>query len=398
MKKLYTLALSALLAGTATAGELSLQTPQLRTLDFKGITTELQTVQAGAEAFAARGVRMAAQQAPIRVTESDIVDKQYQLEGYGRLFGEDTQGLEVLGVPEIIKENGQLKYGPFLFEGLYFNASFDAATMTLTIPAGQSVTFTEETDKGTQSVDLTIYNYSFEDQQAHDIVFTYYPEERLFFYEAGVDAQNYYTECIVLAQAAAQVGSGVYGQLFVAYNFMVNSVMAESEVDDQGNIGDSQLYNIYVEQKGDKIVIDNMFNFGFSAHPEFTVDAQAKTLSATRPVLYQGSDGTITMLGVDDEGYTTDEVLFSQNASTDAFIFQAAAVALTDGSQYQPAYLPMFRIPFNPYAGAGVQGVAVDNANAPVEYFNLQGVRVANPENGLYIRRQGNKVEKIIIR
>ena len=394
MKKLYTLALSALLARTATAGELSLQTPQLRTLDFKGITTELQTVQAGAEAFAARGVRMAAQQAPIRVTESDIVDKQYQLEGYGRLFGEDTQGLEVLGVPEIIKENGQLKYGPFLFDGLYFNGSFDPATMTLTIPAGQSVTLTE----GTESVDLTIYNYSFEDQQAHDIVFTYYPEERLFFYEAGVDAQNYYTECIVLAQAAAQVGSGVYGQLFVAYNFMVNSVMSETQVDDQGNIGDSLLYNIYVEQKGDKIVIDNMFDFGFSAHPEFTVDAQAKTLSATRPVLYKGSDGTITMLGVDDEGYTTDEVVFSQNATADAFIFQAAAVALTDGSQYQPAYLPMFRIPFNPYAGAGVQGVAVDNANAPVEYFNLQGVRVANPENGLYIRRQGNKVEKIIIR
>ena len=394
MKKLYTLALSALLAGTATAGELSLQAPQLRTLDFKGITTELQTVQAGAEAFATRGARMAAKQAPTRVSESDIVDKQYQLEGYGRLFGENTDGLEVLGVPEIIKENGQLKYGPFLFDGLYFNGSFDPATMTLTIPAGQSVTLTE----GDESVDLTIYNYSFEDQQAHDIVFSYYPEERLFFYEAGVDAQNYYTECIVLAQAAAQVGSGVYGQLFVAYNFMVNSVMSETQVDDQGNIGDSQLYNIYVEQKGDKIVIDNMFDFGFSAHPEFTVDAQAKTLSATRPVLYQGSDGTITMLGVDDEGYTTDEVVFSQNATADAFIFQAAAVALTDGSQYQPAYLPMFRIPFNPYAGAGVQGVAVDNANAPVEYFNLQGVRVANPENGLYIRRQGSKVEKIIIR
>lgn len=36
--------------------------------------------------------------------------------------------------------------------------------------------------------------------------------------------------------------------------------------------------------------------------------------------------------------------------------------------------------------------------NAPVEYFNLQGIRVDNPENGLYIRRQGNKVEKIIVK
>lgn len=39
------------------------------------------------------------------------------------------------------------------------------------------------------------------------------------------------------------------------------------------------------------------------------------------------------------------------------------------------------------------------NDNCPVEYFNIQGVRITNPENGgLYIRRQGNKIEKIIIR
>ncbi|MDE6339452.1 MAG: hypothetical protein K2K97_06665 [Muribaculaceae bacterium] len=47
--------------------------------------------------------------------------------------------------------------------------------------------------------------------------------------------------------------------------------------------------------------------------------------------------------------------------------------------------------------GAGVADVMVDE-NAPVEYFNLQGVRVANPANGLYIVRQGNKVTKQIIK
>ncbi len=47
---------------------------------------------------------------------------------------------------------------------------------------------------------------------------------------------------------------------------------------------------------------------------------------------------------------------------------------------------------------SGIEAVAAENAAAPVEFFNLQGVRVANPENGLYIRRQGNKVEKVVIR
>ena len=32
-----------------------------------------------------------------------------------------------------------------------------------------------------------------------------------------------------------------------------------------------------------------------------------------------------------------------------------------------------------------------------MDIFNLQGVRVANPENGLYIRRQGNKVSKVVL-
>lgn len=39
----------------------------------------------------------------------------------------------------------------------------------------------------------------------------------------------------------------------------------------------------------------------------------------------------------------------------------------------------------------------IEAADAPVEYFNLQGIRVANPTSGLYIKRQGNKVTKVIL-
>lgn len=49
--------------------------------------------------------------------------------------------------------------------------------------------------------------------------------------------------------------------------------------------------------------------------------------------------------------------------------------------------------------GNGDSGIAAIAAeNAPVEYFNLQGVRVDNPANGLYIRRQGNNVTKVIVK
>lgn len=46
---------------------------------------------------------------------------------------------------------------------------------------------------------------------------------------------------------------------------------------------------------------------------------------------------------------------------------------------------------------SAITEIEAADENAPVEYFNLQGVRVENPSNGLYIRRQGNKVTKVII-
>lgn len=45
---------------------------------------------------------------------------------------------------------------------------------------------------------------------------------------------------------------------------------------------------------------------------------------------------------------------------------------------------------------SGINDVQVD-VNAPVEYFNLQGMKVANPENGIFIRRQGGKTTKVIM-
>lgn len=46
---------------------------------------------------------------------------------------------------------------------------------------------------------------------------------------------------------------------------------------------------------------------------------------------------------------------------------------------------------------SGVNDLIVEDSNAPVEYFNLQGVSVANPENGIFIRRQGSNVKKVVL-
>jgi len=45
----------------------------------------------------------------------------------------------------------------------------------------------------------------------------------------------------------------------------------------------------------------------------------------------------------------------------------------------------------------GITDITADE-DAPVEYYNLQGIRVANPENGIYVRRQGNSVSKVYVK
>lgn len=45
---------------------------------------------------------------------------------------------------------------------------------------------------------------------------------------------------------------------------------------------------------------------------------------------------------------------------------------------------------------SGIDAIDADD-NAPVEYYNMQGIRVENPTRGLYIRRQGTKATKVML-
>ena len=40
---------------------------------------------------------------------------------------------------------------------------------------------------------------------------------------------------------------------------------------------------------------------------------------------------------------------------------------------------------------------SIEAANAPVEYYNLQGVKVENPSNGIFIKKQGGRTSKVVL-
>lgn len=65
--------------------------------------------------------------------------------------------------------------------------------------------------------------------------------------------------------------------------------------------------------------------------------------------------------------------------------------------KYKVGETEVYGTRFTNNANSGIENITVDE-NAPVEYYNLQGIKVENPENGMYIRRQGSSVQKVIIR
>ena len=82
-----------------------------------------------------------------------------------------------------------------------------------------------------------------------------------------------------------------------------------------------------------------------------------------------------------------------------------------DVVEYKPGYERVRFVALGPTQGialyqfegrsTGVQAIVADNdPDAPVEFYNLQGVRMDsdNLAPGIYIRRQGSKATKVLVR
>jgi len=74
----------------------------------------------------------------------------------------------------------------------------------------------------------------------------------------------------------------------------------------------------------------------------------------------------------------------------------ANLTAPTDIQIYNTNGCHIYYITVTEAGSSAIENIAADE-NAPVEYYNLQGVRVANPESGLYIRKQGNTATKVVL-
>lgn len=64
-----------------------------------------------------------------------------------------------------------------------------------------------------------------------------------------------------------------------------------------------------------------------------------------------------------------------------------------DNTATQTATIEDIEIP-----SSGIIEISTTTENAPVEYYNLQGIKINNPSTGIYIRVQGNKASKVYMK
>lgn len=129
-----------------------------------------------------------------------------------------------------------------------------------------------------------------------------------------------------------------------------------------------------------------------------TIPEDAKEICvtfATDPEWAQICNSGWTDFELAGEKVTNDDntvsITYPLTADVIATVNKALEVIVNSNANVLSVKIPVAEEP------AGIDNVAVDE-NAPVEYFNLQGVKVANPSNGIYVVRQGNKVSKVLVK
>ena len=123
-------------------------------------------------------------------------------------------------------------------------------------------------------------------------------------------------------------------------------------------------------------------------------DANGKPQKITLNEFKETFPESVITLGTDNVISIPAAAMVYMFPDTDDEELQGRIVFAPDGGKTTTIKLPASYV-----RPSAVNGIEIDNSNAPVRYFNLQGVEVANPAAGeLVIKVQGSKASKLIMK
>ena len=87
------------------------------------------------------------------------------------------------------------------------------------------------------------------------------------------------------------------------------------------------------------------------------------------------------------ETMTTPMIIFNNGSGTQTADFSWINNGCYNANGYIKTIIP---------ENSGIENIIPDG-NSPIEYYNMQGIRVTKPQKGLYLKKQGSKITKIIL-
>ena len=420
MKKFYAFVCAVVVALTASAGPIDFA-PKAK----KDITKlELSTKSFKTNLTNAKRVKRAS-----RISANDAAlegDKMYLEESFSFGPNEDqtaAKGWQVDGPVTLRRaEDGTYTIENFFSQGINLTGGvYDAAESTLTFEP--QVVASGFTDMGADFESVLAVIVDNEDEFLEDlpIVFAVDIPNRNLFYMCDTDEEGNATNCLGLAcMDKDNEKVGFMDWLAMIDLNQVNGMNAFGYYNSNKEPVQEQTL-VYNEVVDGNLVTTGLFGAGFGYPVTFTLNQETNTAVADNQVVTALGDGSgasydfmfYNLVFTED----STKVSVGEPVETFAIIPQEDAEGVMTyiykdytfvGTPYNGQWAPLFDggIIYDfqlLYVGdifdpTGIHDVQLDkNTNAPVEYYNLQGIRVSEPtKGGIYIRRQGNVSTKIM--
>ncbi len=217
-------------------------------------------------------------------------------------------------------------------------------------------------------------------------------------------------ELIKEEQASASGVTNVYGNLNTIYHtiygskytFNVSPVNEANFILDGTLAGATELSYEGLALKADFTVVSADTKVDASVTNASYFKAAGSALMVA-PVVTDGKCAGVQLLNVTDGLASASQLSSLSITSNDASLdnIHTCGRSLVDGTEGKVEVYVLRGNELIKYASVsgiltGIESIETD-ANAPVEYYNLQGVKVANPEKGLFIKKQGSKTTKVVL-
>jgi hypothetical protein len=379
MKKLYTLSF-ALLAMAATSIEANATAESIADLS-NGLMQIGQKIEQITTPY--KAPRLETEQGAASI--DDVLGSYYAIHSRYNNSSESWSGYNMaLSVSRGEVENEVVMTG-FCFDGMTVTGTFNAENGTIHI-AKQLVESSAEYDYYLETI--TADENSELAYSDEDIIFTYNAEDGSLAssnywgftsYDAGVEATDENRKGIVLLCATMTCKPT---------NGTVSYSISGTQITD----------NIACTLSDDVLAAENFGGYGLTV--SFDIDKTAKTATASyQYIYYKTMDPFKVPYFMSMSEFYNDAIVVGTigGENNDVVTFPTYYIECAGTIIFQIDNCEMV-VPFNLIDSTGVGSIAKDSESAPIEYFNLQGVRVAEPASGLYIRRQGSKVSKVVVK